>query len=319
MKQKIKQNKKVIVSFILGVLVSTTTVYATTILASKDVYYDNSKSGGSYATVQGAIEELYDKAASCNDTSDPSSNFIEAYTYDQDNDNTKCITGEEDTCVKTDCYKTKTSGSCPAGTIIKYKVNSSDTVTFHVMFDEGETMTMQSQRSTIYNIRWNGVSKNTTGPTKIFGELDELVLGWNNVNIQKYELGKTSFSNKGYYTGCSGYNSCTANKYTLDSRISRARMITVQEAVALGCTDSKKSCPIWMINYLSTSTDYGGTVNDYQVTTDNVLLNDRYWTMNAMTSNTTSVWNIHVSGAFGGSSITSVNGISARAVVNVSK
>ena len=43
---------------------SITAVYAVTIISSKDVIYDNTKSGGSSPNVQGAIDELYGLAES---------------------------------------------------------------------------------------------------------------------------------------------------------------------------------------------------------------------------------------------------------------
>lgn len=44
--------------------------------------------------------------------------------------------------------------TCAAGIIIDYKVNDSEIVGFHVMFDDGTTMTMKSQMNTINNIYW---------------------------------------------------------------------------------------------------------------------------------------------------------------------
>ena len=56
-------NIKTVVAFILGVIVSGTTVYAATILfASNEVSYDNTRSGMSVTNVQDALDELYTKA-----------------------------------------------------------------------------------------------------------------------------------------------------------------------------------------------------------------------------------------------------------------
>lgn len=88
-------------------------------------------------------------------------------------------------------------------------------------------------------------------------------------------MGTTVFKNN-EFTGCSSYKSCTTNTYTLDTRTAKARMITVQKAVVLGCRTKKNSCPIWMSNYLYKSTDYGGTAND---------TNGTYWTMSAASDN----------------------------------
>ena len=76
-------------------------------------------------------------------------NILEAYTYNQTTgDEHFCVTGDEETCQESTCYKTKTEGSCPAGTIIKYKVNNSTTETFHVMYDDASSITMQTQKNT---------------------------------------------------------------------------------------------------------------------------------------------------------------------------
>ena len=90
-------------------------------------------------------------------------------------------------------------------------------------------------------------------------------------------------------------------------------MITMQEALALGCTTSQQSCPNWMINYLNESTNYGGTVND---TTGS--RNYGYWTMSAASSSSANAWYVRFSGYVGISS-TSSTGIGARAVVVVNK
>ena len=82
--------------------------------------------------------------------------------------------------------------------------------------------------------------------------------GWSNVNVQTYTMGTTVFRDNAY-TGCSSSSSCTTNTYTLASRTAKARMITVQEAKALGCSEATKSCPIWMYNYLYKSSSNGGT------------------------------------------------------------
>ena len=56
-------NIKTVVAFILGVIVSGTTVYAATILfASNQVGYDNTSSGLTSTNVQDALDELYTKA-----------------------------------------------------------------------------------------------------------------------------------------------------------------------------------------------------------------------------------------------------------------
>ena len=282
MKNKLK-NKYIFIP--LGILIVLMIflggVYAATTIAGSSVTYSNSSSGLLATTVQAAIDELYTQT-----DIRKMGNFIGAYKYSTAT-STKCITGNESTCVKSTCYKTKTSGSCPAGTIIKYKVNDTDIVTFHVMYDNGTTMTMQSQRNIVYNNHWyeaaNNTYSNTSGPIVALPALESATAGWTNVNNQTYTMGTTTFKTNAY-TGCSTYSSCATNTYTLASRTAKARMITIQEAKYLGCTATDKSCPIWMNNYLPQSTSYGGTIND---TTDR---NTGYWTMNAYPSNIYYAW-----------------------------
>ena len=64
MKKLVKNNIKVLVAFILGVLVSGIGVYAVTV-ASSSVSYSNPTSGSTSTTVKEALDELYDVAKSC--------------------------------------------------------------------------------------------------------------------------------------------------------------------------------------------------------------------------------------------------------------
>ena len=61
MKKIIKNNIKVIIAFIAGIIISGAGVYAVTV-ASSAVSYDNSTSGASATTVKAALDELYTKA-----------------------------------------------------------------------------------------------------------------------------------------------------------------------------------------------------------------------------------------------------------------
>ena len=131
----------IIIGILIGLVISVGGVYAAVTITGTNVTYSNSSSGLTSTTVQGAIDELNNKT-----DIRKMSNFVSVYKYSTAT-SIKCITGEEDTCVKSTCHKTKTSGSCPAGTIIKYKVNDTDIVTFYVISDNGSTLTMQSQKT----------------------------------------------------------------------------------------------------------------------------------------------------------------------------
>ena len=322
MKGFIKNNIKVVIGIVIGTIITGATVYAATVISGSGVLYDNTSSGLTSTNVQEAIDEIHQKS-----DIRKQGNFVSAYTYNSSN----CVTGEEDTCVKTDCYKNKTANSCKTGDIIKYKVNGTDIVTFHVMYDNGSTLTMQSQRNTIYSTPWinkadyetantDGTSCsydscNDEGPITVLNALETATAGWTNVNSQNYTMGTTSLSNKGEFTGCSSYNSCTKNTYTLESRTARARMITLQEAAAFGCTDDINSCPRWMSNFLLLT-------NDNNVA-NGATENWGYWTMNVSANknsltNKTYAWYVEFySNLYSGDPYMLECG--ARAVVEVSK
>ena len=239
--------------------------------------------------------------------SEETNNIKVAYTYNS----STCVTGEESTCVETSCYENSSVGSCPAGTIIKYAVNDTEKKYFHVLHDDGETMTLQQRENTVYNTAWYSSSAdNSKGPLTILPALESATSGWTNVNDQTYTMGTTTFKTNAY-TGCAS-SECTTNTYTLGQRTGKARMITMQEAIALGCTIRERSCPNFMYNYLKESTSYGGTVND---TTggDNSI----YWTMSANSSDTNDAWYVAHSGFVYYGTASASGG--ARAVVVVSK
>ena len=233
-----------------------------------------------------------------------------AYRYDEDNANTLCITGNESTCVETDCYKT--GKTCSAGDIIDYMVNGTDRVRFHVMYDELGKITMQSQKNTVYNVAWNTSGNNADGPTTILSSLDTATAMWTNSNDVPYILGTTVFKTSAA-TGCAAYNACAGNTYTLPSRTSKARIITVQEANLLGCTGSGSTCPKWMYNYLATS-----SASDTHIE-NSAEGNNGYWTISALSSGSTNAFGINTSGNLDNSNVTTSINYGARAVIQINK
>lgn len=86
-------------------------------------------------------------------------------------------------------------------------------------------------------------------------------------------------------------------------------MITIQEAVSLGCNYGVNSCPVWMSNYLVNSTSYGGTHDGVE---------QQYWTMSAVSSDSTHAMCIFFTGGILDNSTTS-SSHGARAVVVINK
>ncbi len=221
-------------------------------------------------------------------------NIVAVYTYDT----ATCQTGEEATCVEIGKQATYNPG-----TIVKYKVNDTETKYFHVLFDNVDTLTMQQRENTIDTpIAWyqeeqtasqtasndkiratllnntmflagSYLGDNTKGPVTVLNALETATSGWTNVIEQKYTMGTTNFK-MNPFTGCN-YDStgvtCTTNTYTLPERTSKVRMITAQEALSLGCSNVANSCPTWMNQYLNND------LNNPQKSTE-------YWTMSAVTS-----------------------------------
>lgn len=242
------------------------------------------------------------------------SGIASAYTYSTDASNGNyCITGKESTCQKTTCYQNKTGGSCPSGTIINYKVNDVEEVPFHVMFDEGDTLTMQSQQTIVDNIKWNDQNDLSVGPTVALTKLEEATAKWTNVNDQTYTMGTTVFKDNPYTT-CTPRDpiTCSNNTYILPERTSKVRMITVQEALILGCFGSRLSCPVWMYNYM------GGTSFQGEGAYEGASY--QYFTMNAADGSTNSPSVLGVTNN-GGLNYYGLRFETAgvRAVVNVSK
>jgi len=242
-------------------------------------------------------------------------NISNIWKYDQTSgSSTFCITGEESTClpINPEVFE--------PGTIIKYKVNDTEEKYFHVMFDEGDTLTLQQREETVYSTRWyDGGTDNSKGPLTLLQALEDATSTWTNVLNQTYTLGTTVFKDHAF-TGCSYDDTnrkfnCTTNTYTLGPRTSKVRIISLQEAQALGCTKTISSCPIWMSNYLYQSTKYGGTENR---TGGDYGMNYSYWTMTANAATNLAIWQVRYDRTIS-ESYTSSSGYSGRAVVSIKK
>ena len=219
-----------------------------------------------------------------------------------------CITGEEASCEQISIGATDTVES---GTIIKYKVNDSDKKYFYVLRDEENKLVLQQRENTTINAKWNKGLNNNLGPTNILSILENEVSDWTNVNDLTYTAGTTVlYQNK--YTSCPTYNNCNTSRYTLEERTAKARMITVQEAYAMGCTlDTASSCPTWMYNNLKNATTNGGTSVGESST--------GYWTMSTGTPSYSTVWTIIGAGRFYNMAYMDNTNYGARAVVEINK
>ena len=186
---------------------------------------------------------------------------------------TGCLGGSEAGCIDIKGTKTDIS-SYAVGTVIKYEVSPGVEKYFNVLHDDGTTLTLQHRENTVSSKAWYGTSSNYTtiyGPSLesnyALGALEQATSGWTNVNTQTYSIGDN--------TTTLGYSGTNSKQYTLE-RTAKARMITVQEAKALGCTTTTMSCPKFISNHLVGATNYGGTFE---------AGNQFYWSMSAFSSN----------------------------------
>lgn len=233
-------------------------------------------------------------------------NIEKAVSYDT----TTCPTGEEATCVPTKCFLSNTADSCLPGTIIKYKVNDATSEYFYVLHDDGETLTLQQRDNTVYNITFSINHTTNQGPDSILPALESATADWSNVNTLDYKLGETVFMTNAY-TGCIATN-CTTNVYTMDPRKAKARMITIQELNLLGCSNSTRSCPSWIYDFLQ-DTEHSDSHTENGATT-----NRGYWTMSGMENYIYDAWAINTSGAIVNSAASFID-YGARAVIQINK
>ena len=134
-------------------------------------------------------------------------NILNIWKYDQTTgSSTFCVTGEEATCQEIDPPKTYAPG-----TIIKYKVNPTTEKYFHVISDDGETLTLQQRENTVTQTAWReGGNSTKEGPVTLLPLLENATSNWTNVLDQIYTLGTTTFKDNPY-TGCK--LQCLYNKF----------------------------------------------------------------------------------------------------------
>lgn len=192
------------------------------------------------------------------DVNAENNNIIAAYKYNE----TNCIQGES-TCEKTTCYNNETANSCEPGTIIEYKVNDTTTKLFHVLYDDGNTMTLYENSTEVKSEWWYEGNTdiqswtNSKGPVNALVKLREYTSGWKNVNDITYQMSITKFFDNSF-TKCDS-EGCTENSYIWTSPVTaKARMITVQEAMHLGCNfnPSSQTCPLYLSTNIGTEGIY---------------------------------------------------------------
>ena len=224
---------------------------------------------------------------------------------------TGCLGGAEKGCVAKS--KITSSMTYSKGTIVKYEVAPGVEKYFNVIKDNGETLTMQQREDTITKDRvdWYSTGDNRQGPLTVLAELESVTNSWTNVNTQNYSIGGES-STLGYSACKMQYPTydCSYSKYSL-TRKAKARMITVQELLSLGCSTSQNSCMRFVNNYMYHSTDYGGSFN--------VINHGAYYTMSTVNDSNSYILDLLDNGKIDSTSLYNYGTNFARAVVEVNK
>lgn len=210
-------------------------------------------------------------------------NIVAAYKYDQTpGSNDYCVIGEEPTCKQ---ISLTNENKYTSGTIVKYKVNSNTTKYFNILHDDGDTLTLQQRENTIENVKWNSdgrclddygnpnvYSNNCSGPLEALAALESATSNWTNVNNQSYTTGSTIINGQVTNVSCfiSTYE-CDSNLFSLTKTNVKARLIFLQEAVALKCKDYE-NCPVFMNNCSGHGSNSKCGNKEFS--------NSGYWTMN---------------------------------------
>jgi len=269
-------------------------------------------------------------------------NIVAVYTYDT----ATCQTGEEASCVEIGKQATYNSGTIVKykvndteekyfhvlfdegdTLIMQQRENTIDTlVNWHQIEQTAQSTSNKNSINRNNTIKLNQIAENSKsnrtmflagsykgpnnqGPLAVLSELESLTEGWTNVNDQTYTMGTTLFK-KNSFTGCDIETlQCTTNTYTLSERIAKARMITAQEAIELGCSSTINSCPTWMRQSLN---------NDSSNAENSIA----YWTMSANTNSTHNGGAVNIQNAgslFVGPTIDYRAKSGARAVIVIDK
>ena len=210
------------------------------------------------------------------------------YTYNENGTGTGvnytgCLGGEEAGCIQVNNITETTE--YPTGTVVKYEVKPGVEKYFNVLYDNGDTLTLQQSENTIDSIAWySGGDDTSNGPITVLPALEAATSDWKYVNNQTYTAGQTIFGTGDFATANTGCNwsrggisnatSCSSKKYSDFTKTNvKARIITAQEAAEMNCiTYVANTCKRFMNNYLNNSTANGGSINK---------INNGYWTMTA--------------------------------------
>lgn len=182
----------------------------------------------------------------------------------------------ENECIK---YNEK----CENGTLVNVKVNETDTYDFYVINDTGDKLTLILNKNLGSNIAWITESdytnaggtnygtfgNNEKGPITVLNTLKTLTDNWTNVLEKEYVISGIGSDGKTQI-----YDDITMNM--------KARLLTYEELINLGCSMKSSSCPEYLYSNLS-----GSNTSD---------ISAGYWTSTADISNSNIAWYINYNG-----------------------
>lgn len=229
--------------------------------------------------------------------------------HDNDSNIVKSVNGDSSNL---GCYNDGTL--CENGTSMTIMVNSNQTYDFYVLNDDGNNLTLISSTNigndTINTVPWftGSVGNNSNGPITAIESLITLTSDWSNIK----KISSYSYINSG--NGYKKLNIIDGEVTIINSNneslsidgIARARLLTYEEAYALGCrtTSSSSQCPSWLYDNLDG--------------TNNSLKPYGYWLLTSYSTDK-NAYNIRNTGILANNSTVDTTGRGIRPVIKISK
>lgn len=162
---------------------------------------------------------------------------------------------------------------CNSGTVMSIQVGDTEAYNFYVISDDGENLELILAHNLGSPVTWSRQTNTKLGPNNLFIELLSRTSTWNKISpIEDYEYINAEETDEigNEYLSLSiknGIVSITSNngvQSTINSENSeklRARIISEEEAINLGCKRSSNTCPTWLSGNLlaenNSNTPYG--------------------------------------------------------------
>jgi len=221
--------------------------------------------------------------------------------------NYSCISNIYEICLEEDIKSDE-------GILVNVQVNDSENYDFYVIKDTGSELTLIMNQNIGNNVAWYANAQdNSYGPITALNHLNSETAGWINISLvgsYKYDNNLNGTTNTyGYQkleitNGIGLLTSKNGNTTTELTGINRARLLTYEEAISLGCTTTLGSCPNWL---------YGNLYAD-----DNTSLPYGHWLLTANPTSLIGAWRVDHHGRMNANYVNDVpNGL--HPVIKISK